>query len=704
MGLLLSGAAHASNHCLDQEQQLLVRVNQEVRGPTLVMLSDQQIALQKGILSGPELIFVGSEIVCDGVTYQWLKPEATPVLNLQNASLDVDLPVRLFPVQTRIAQQLPDPEVVVLTPEPAVTVSYRMQLDKDLQKNTPWRERGNFEVRLNDAQWDARFQVGQSWNGELNFFNPRAQVTYQWDGVKASGLWNSNLPSLSGNLWALPRTDRFSGLAVQGQEGLQRTIPEVELELPRFATVTVSQNNRVLDRFQAGPGLLKLQNIAVTGAEGTLLIRIQDRVKTSTVKVPFKFNGQVNPAGSIQYVGFAGWQEGHWAGGAQAVYGLDENWNLQGQLAGRTDGTAALQVSGVTRRDGQMFSVGLGLEHADQSWSGHLKLATEMTSGPVTWSAALMDPFQNPLRPRVDVEAKLQDDKNPVDLSGSAYWNSLNGNFGVKGSLGYTMNQNRVQIYAQQDSGNGFRIGLTGRFEVDPISTATVQVKADPETRTVQPEVVITQRLDGATQIRYGANPQKVFGAFSIKGPVNGSVQADSTGQFTARFEGSVLMTETRAFVQSQASGTAVLLQTGVPGMSLYLNGDYAGTTDDKGVVWVAGLDPRATNVLSVKLEELPFTVVPKRTSLQIKMQSPGAAQYDWSSNFQVNRWIQFFWQKDEMARFGSVLLADGQEVLLDEEGWGLFPSGTFKGQLRTESGQSCDVEIGTAEQVTCPK
>ncbi len=722
--LLALGAVHAAPGetaealCRRPEVLLDITVGGASRGTLVVHLSEDatQALIPIGALRETEAPYVAQRLDCDGAAYVSLSDQVSVTYDQARQRLQVR------PKLDRLTGNTLDLRGARIRPAPAGLPVWGVEYGVAAQAAysltdaaAPRTLEAGLHTDLAGASGALSGSAGVLVTREEGRWaaQPRAQVEYALsDEVSVGAAWNAQpltgTPGLTGT--------SFRGMGVSAQGGLTTFVAERTLDLPLDADVVVYLNGVEVASKRVAPGVLRLVNIPhASAAQTVLLVEVTDETGRRTQEWTFDPEVSPLPAGAYLLSAQAGVAESRWGVTARGEYGLPRGWRVgasaevaggawsaQGRLA-YNDATRGVQVSvqssAAAPAPGQarVPVTALGLRGETQVGAARVSAFTVLPLG--AWrdsqlgAALLLD--LDPWTLQVSGRTALRPASWVLD---AAVTRSI-------GPLG------RVTLSGSAQPG-GWRIGLSGGYR--PAPRWDLSAQAVVGTAPLPAGGSSAPAWQASATAGFQADPGNRFTATVLRDDVQvgvnhvGRVLASGTVGLrgsAARVQGAVAVLPGGVSAQATLGQRGVLLQTGVPGLSLLLNGTFVGRTDASGSLLISGLTPGETAEVRVDLRDAPFGVQVGTDRRVIVPPRAGLSVVDWRANFLVSRWVQVRAGGQPVAS-GSLIWADGS-ALLDDEGYGLVPQRplSFRAEVRAADGPViCAVQIAPADEVVqCP-
>ncbi len=540
---------------------------------------------------------------------------------------------------------------------------------------------------------------------------PRAQVSVGvTDGVRVGAAWNAQ--PLEGSP-GLSSSD-FRGVALGAQGGFTLLDPERRVDLPLEADVRVFLDGREVAARRAGPGVLRLVDIPhPAGAPVTVQVEVTDESGVRVQEWVLEPDPDPLPRGAYLAAVRAGSSRGAWGADVRGEYGLGRGWRVGASGSAQLGGalSAGARVAYADARGGAQASV-----QVTSAVTGGVRstVTTLGLRGETQVGAARVSAFTVlPLGAWQDTQlgAALNANLDPWTLSVSARTALRRDTWSVEGSVTRTFDTvGSVTLSAAAQPG-GWRLGVAGGYRPSPRWDLTGGVRAvqvPPAPGSEAPAVAWQAGAGAAFQVDTGnrvtarvSRDDLAVGGSHV-GRVLASGEVGLRGA-SARVQGAVVALPDGPSAQATLGQRAVLLQTGVPGLSILLGGVFVGRTDAAGSVLLSGFTPGETAEVRVDLRDAPFGVQVGTDRRVIVPPQAGLTVLDWRANFRVLRWVQVLGADGTPVGNGRVVWSGGA-VLLDDEGFGLFPAQVLRGEVRAAGDEALcvlDVVPG-AQEVRC--
>ncbi|MFB9992329.1 hypothetical protein ACFFLM_10175 [Deinococcus oregonensis] len=686
--------------CNSPEELLRVRVGQSERGTQIVRVQRSAGVAGAGTNSGevaPDILFppvilrtaeqpyIAERIDCDGIQLVRLNSSLT-VRYLENAQ-----EVRITPAPAQLGNQSTDIAARlraenVREVQPVFGVDYGVRGSVGYGGNTgaedPTDGSGN-AIRFGEAV--GYLGVGASTERISGYAG--VATNRDVDGVLSTDIRASAQYTVNDDLavyagyHAAPGpghptydSSQFSGVGAAYRRGLQRFFPSLKLELAEPATITVYVNNQRLTALEAAAGTLELLNIPLPNAgeaEITLLIEDETGVSRRTVRAPSVAAGL--GAGALVLGGVAGYDGTGWAASVTGQYGFSATTSFGVQAQGSTVGT---------------YSLGAQVLYSSELLSGTLGAAVNR--------GLVGDELQ---APRVTVTANATAIRTPVVISGGvvadlndfqqssvgvrATYDARPWYFSLGASSRLTPNTWTVQSSASRQLGSQWgitagvsvrsggaqaRIGTTYVFSPQWRASAEVGLSGGQ----LSPSGSVTFTPDSTQAVSLNAQPGLIVGSYVLNRGVHLALRASPSRAF-GEISGAVTAMNGRLTFQPRLSQYGVLLRTGVPGLTVRVNGKAVGLTDTLGEVLLTKLPSGQSSTLGIAPNELPIGVAFESVTVSVLPALNGITVIDWRSNFKVSSFVRFSWSSTELAANADLYL-NGERIFIDDEGYGLVP------------------------------
>lgn len=697
--LLGQGAAAG---CDDPALLLDVTVLGSARGGHLVYLRQDgetlSALLPAAVLRPAETPLIAGTLTCDGEPYVAVGGD----VRLRFSEAEQALTVTAAPA--RLGSRVADFQGLTVTPaplpgEPGVAVAFGAQgAVRDLQTWNDWTSAAYLDVAGTWGTVAGTAGLALRQSGEALTVQPRAVLQYTpGPDVTWFAAWNAQPGSAPGF-----GVSDFRGLAVAGRHLPARVLPDVTLELPQVTTVEVRVGDQALRTFEADPGTLTLRRVPLPMSATTLTVVLTDELGTRELQERIPASSSALPPGAVLYSAQAGWTAGGLGAEGTAEFGLTDTWTLL--TAARISETGyGLRTRAARTSPGITFALHAGISGQYGTLpTPELGLSAARTLGSWTVQGQLLAPLTDPQDTALNVGARYVAPGWITTLDAGTRLRP--DSWQLSGAVTRTFDAQGSVTLAGSADARGYRAALRGTWQLDPHWQVGAGVTHE------RPGAVA---LNPTVDVRYTPGPEHTLELSASQDLLNlhydhtGQVLASAdvgTGGAAAQVQGAVIVSGGVASLQPGAETRAVLVKTGLPGLRLYVDGQYAGTTDARGTLLLSRLPLGRTVTVSVDVAELPFSVALKEASMRLTPPITGVYTLDWTGNFRSYRWVQYFWTAGTPAAYGKVMIGD-DAVLLDDEGNGLTPDSPAarQGTLQGEDGQTCTVVLApAADTATC--
>ncbi|WP_034386543.1 hypothetical protein [Deinococcus sp. YIM 77859] len=681
-----------TSDCLPGEPFLVqTTVGGSDRGVQLVYLAPEGLWLPGAALLPSERGYVAGRQDCDGEAYVRLRPELKFSLDRLGLTLAVEANFTLLPSSTHTVEIRP----LDLSSDLAL---FRVQYDAYGEWNGPQsagREWGQVRAQYLRGPLSVEAGYAQQYGGSAFRHTLSAGADLQLAPDLSAGVfWRGG---------SVPQTFgvRASLLSERAAE-----LPPIEVNLPTDSDVEVLLDGQTVQSFPASAGHLTIRGLRPRSVQGTVEVRWRNGTRLETHRQTYVLQSLVQP-GSFAVRGEAGWMVGTGvtfrAAGSVLV---TPDFQMQGtaDVAGR-NGRVTASAQWSDPRQNLNFGVALG-------WQGDLGLKQQYSAR-----------YSRVLGPnRIGVYGALTPgdaSRSWVGVDGSAF---LGRGVSVLGQAEYHFDQSAVGraslqwqaessttflAYAEASTAGRYRIGVQGRSLLDAKSTLTARTEVGsgrPASSLEYTRILGQDRL----RLQY-TSPLDLTASYEFNRPaVTGSVTASSGGLVAGRVAGSVVWVGGQTSASANLDdGSALILQTGLPGVPIEVDGRPQGTTNASGDIVLTGLRVGKPIRIQVNEDDLPIEVSFRQSSLSLTLERPGVSRYDWQGNFIRSRWVQLRWSPSEVAAYATLELPGGQLFFADEAGKALVPPlEAAAGVLREEDGsRRCAVRLDlTSEVIPCEK
>jgi len=493
-----------------------------------------------------------------------------------------------------------------------------------------------------------------------------------------------------------------AGFGIQGTlvSAPQAVLPPLSLEFPSDTDVDVLLDGVLTMHFSATAGRVQLLRLVPQGQHGTVEVRSNGG---RTVTRSAYTRPSTTPLGTFSLAGRIGWapQNGTLIDlNGSAALSSEVTLQAHADVLGNSG-----HVGATTTWVGTVQDLSAG---ASASWddAGNVRQQYSVRAGRQFGTVrGGMYGVLSPGRPSeslLGLQASTPLGAAARLSAGTAY--HLDGAWSLDAAAQWSpTQQTTVLASAQATLGGSVRVGVQVQFKPDEVTSITAQSQAVAGQLSTDVEYA---RQIGPDRLRVQVGlPKDARIDYEFNRVVKGNVSASANGTLAGHVGGSVLWVGGQVSAAAdQATGSALLVHTGVPGMPMRVNGKPQGVTDAKGDVLISGLTPRTTVGVSVDPDDLPIELSYQRASFSLKLDQPGVSVYDWKDNFTRSHWVTLRWSNTEEAANAVLELTGGLQFYADGDGRVLIPERVDHGTLKSGSeARRCDVNVNsTSEVVVC--
>ncbi|KEF34331.1 hypothetical protein RDMS_07965 [Deinococcus sp. RL] len=692
----------AASPCLVEPELASVQIAGLSRGDLPVRLVGSEVWVPAAALRANEANYGAGRATCDGEEYVRL----SPALNVQYDPSELTLTVQAAPAllaggELDFAGTFGDP----LPSLPAFSVSGRVDVQRPAGE--PLAGLLGVGASLQSGRWRAGADATLS-----------GTLTGEARSLRLGGSLSAE--AVLDDVWTVGGVVRlgpgglgsgFSGLEVRARSPEGTLVPELALELPLEAVVTLLYEERQIARFRAPAGRFVLRNLPLT-PEGELLVFIQDERGTRLVTLPLSPTQVRLREGAFAVRAQAGLETGRPVLRASGAYGLSGALTVQGQAELRAEEQSGAASLAGPLGPGRGRVGGAVVRSAATGVTASAQLGYAVPLGPVNAVADLSLPVA-PLRaPSVSLGLSYADLRAQASLTGSYDFALREGAVRLSGSYRLTPEWTlQGQGSYRTSGGYGLGLGLTYRLPNGWVlgTGAAADRPAPPDSGGAGGSlsvrgVAFSARLGEHEVALTGPGPWGVRYHHTGVWPL--SVQADQTGFWAAQGELGLTWTGGRLLRGVPAEGASLLVRTGVPVLAVRVSGGNVQRADAQGDLFFTGLPAGGSVVLSVDAASLSFEVHVTDSEQPLQLGRAGVSFYDWSANFQRRRWVRFVWPDGSAAAY-AVVTVDGRTYSADLDGNVLLDRRLAPGlavTLRSEDGsRRCTLALTAAEEQRCP-
>lgn len=682
-----SGAASADQAqvCSTQETWLEIHVGETNRGTVLTRLVDSEVWLDPEALRSDEKAYFDAEISCGTERYVRLIRKLSPTVDTQKLTLTVQ------PAPEVLAGRSLTVRETAKTPVKSQSLfflDYVATASGDLR--TLSRIKSGIRARYLNGPVFAAVGLGvETTSGDVQWL-PSAQV-----GVNISPTFSAqlvyNATDVGGvGTYAFSASNAllFTGIRLQRSNIPMQVWQNLTIPLPFQAHLRVRVDGLIIAEYDVAPGPLTLHDLPLYKQSGQIEVEIRDETGTRTVLQNYSFPGR--PPGNYDLSLDAGLLNATPYLGVRGRVTLSPQVDVEG--SGRVIGTAVQgQIRAVAAMDERRSSsVGL-IYNSQQTLPLELVGRFQLMASPFTTAAFATIPVNDVTQTQVGFLLSYRDR-----------------NYAVRGE-------------ASVGARTGLNFTLRGDFPISPALTlqptvtlrrdavrATLTLDYRPDGKlTVRSGVNVGGNLTGSLAAQYRLSPTTQIGLATnvsqtaLNLHYADRVKVDSSfstrGAYNLAIQGSAyVLPGGIQFDQGMTQSAFVTLETGIPGLQIFANGQPKGRTDPFGRLIFSTVPSRALTV-RIDTDGLPFDVTLKSDTESIDLPGPGSYQLDWRNNFVHSRFVTFHWTDGTLATNATLRFEDGEVNYTDGLGIGFLPVSTRDRRLvlvSQDGTQSCTVTV----------
>lgn len=709
--------------CASPEELLDVRVGQSSRGSEVVRIERQDdrvtdLLLPVDVLRANEQVYVAGRVDCDGVAFVRLLPElrVTYRADIQE--------VRIAPALARLGQRQIDvgrtltPPIYPVTPAFGLDFGVQGAATYDLRgermAGTPAVALSNVGayVGVGGAQGNATGYIGALYTrrpGNDATWQLRATAQYAFSPSLAVYAAYHATPGITQPGFSASSS---SGVTATYRQQVPTTASPIPVQLENPASISVLVNGQLLGSVDAPAGEITLLNVPLPRqAYNTVELLIEDENGTTSRRFDNVSPSAASLTGGLFASLSAGYDEqaggAGWGASATAAYAISPELGVEAQAS--VSGTGALSVAGQLHYGGSPLSGSVGAQVnrvASTSEPGATALNARVNAslayrqGPLTIGGAVNVPITELSGSTLNLAAAYS--AAPWYFSAGVTTGLTSNSWQVDGGVTRVFNERTVIGLTASVRPGGWRAGLRGTYIFTPKLQGSAAVVLGPEG--TLPSATLSYRLDPAQALSVSADLNEVGVAYGISRGIEASASATTRGA-AAQVTGAVAYLDGRLMLSSSLAQRGILIRTGVPNLTLIVDGLGSVTTNQRGDALITQVTPSQTVSVRVDVRDLPLGVSVKSVEAEVQPAATGLTVVDWRDNFDISSFVQFRWSASEVA-INADLYLDGVKVPLDNEGYGLIPQSetTRTGELRDPDGlRRCAVVLASsAKEASC--
>jgi len=690
---LSAGAAAQSSPCAAEPTFVEAFVAGQTRGGTLAVILPDGVWVDPQILRASEANYAGSPVTCALGRFAPLNPQVDVRFDPAELTLTIRPQLNLLPGNTldlNVPAQIYPPDAT----QPLLTASVEGTLSRTQpgQATLSYHSTVHAGVSVGAGSGTVRVMVAGQPGSPPERVNLQAQATYDFTD-QLSGAARVNATRADGQTTL--STTQITGVQLTAGDRRAYRLPELTFELPLDATVDLTVDGQALPAVRATAGTLRLRNIPLTSAAGLIEARITDDTGSRIDTRRYELRDLTVTARAFSAQVQAGLKGTERAASLQGAYGITDQWSVTGQA----------ELTGTD------WDTQVGVRYATNNLNAGLSLTARPQAMTVAGNVALRrDAWQFGLSAQV----------TPLNLAASS----------VGGQVGWSGKNRNVTAEVQARPGQQAYVGkLSASARVNPQLTVSARAQVSREasqtgwlggvTLTWLPRQNLTVATSGAvaaslaatrweasSAVSWSITPEQTLTAaaqfstlperaarlgYSYVGPVAAAAAASTNGTWEVSGRAGVAWVAGRTYLTPDDPGPGLLVQAGVPGIPLRVNGTRV-VTDARGEALVL-LAPGTREVsVTPDFDTLPVTVSVREELRVVTMTGQGAAVVDWTGNFEAFVWVQLLDANGVPLPYASVDVQGARRA--DDEGWVLIP--TFKAPL------SASVTVDGAVSATC--
>lgn len=675
------------------ETLLEVRVAGVNRGTFLVREALGRTWIQRTAFRQGEERYFDAELRCDEVPFARLRSGISTQTDLEQLTLSFEPQLELLGSQ-EFTVTAPAPERLLSLP--LLGLDYRLSGSTDLNLKT--QQNGEFRVNYTQDAFSGfaglRESLGQ---GGVFALSSYARARYQADPQFAAQLVY-NLPAVVG----LGQGNLLGAQAfIQG--GLTRYWPVFEFVLPLEADLRLIANGKTLKTWRSAPGKVTLRNIPLEGNRGNFSVEIQDEAGKRSIGEGYDYPDTLLPQGGYIATLEGGLLADDLYGGTAFRVGLLPELTLEGRGAFSSTLTRG-ELWAVLAPPRQSLRLGLSFDSSSVKSAPFAARANYNVSiFPFSLGVSAVIPLQDSFAPSLGVNALFN--AGSFDVSAQSNYESDGRGLSNRLSVDIRLNEQLSLSPFISQQGDNITVGIGATFR--PESNLSGSISAvKPSSSNPAFNAGVQYQPDPQNGFSVSTDFQSLSASYRYTNQFDFDISANSTGAVSAQLGGSVALVGSNIyFSRSGNASRYVLLQTGVPDLPIYAEGQYQGSTNADGNLVLALVTSENTQI-RVDLNSLPIDLTVRQEKRDIELSNPGTYVVDWRDNFVRSRFVEFRLDAQTLAIRGQIEFVGADTLYLDDFGMGFLPISkvALEGTLISEEGgKRCPIRIEPdATSITC--
>ncbi|WP_344982701.1 hypothetical protein [Deinococcus rubellus] len=645
---------------------LEIHIGATNRGTFLTRLVGQDVWLDPKALHPEETAYFDAEVDCGLARYVRLLPSFSPTIDTERLTLTFQpAPQALAGHSLTVVEPL-EPSAATT---PLFSVDYAAAVSGNLSTSPSFRG----AVRAHYVNGPLSASVGTAADvtaGRIRWV-PSAQVGLSVSTTSSVQLaynigYTGDLSYAASTAFSSLNAFLFTGARLQLSNMPLQVWPALTIDLPFQAQLRVRVDGLLIAEYDVAAGPVTLRDLPLHNNQGRIEVEIRDETGTRTVVQDYLFPGK--PPGSYDLSLDAGFLNTTPYLGTRGRYSLSPLVNVEG--TGRVIGTAfqAQVRTVVSPNNTRSFSVGMVYD-SQQNQPFSVVGSAWLLAAPFTVTASAAVPVNDVTQTRFSTSlayrAQKYDVQWGVSMVGgpSNLTSTLQGNLRVSPALTLS-----PALTVRRDA---LRVGLSVDYHPDKALTLrssggigsggatgslTAQYQLNPTT-----QLSVSAKTGGAALNLHYADKVKVDASLDPHGWVNVAVQGST-----------YLLPNGIQFSQGNLYGAFVILETGLPALQVFADGQFKGMTDASGRL-VFSVTPGRTVTIRINADSLPFDVTLKSDTERLNFPSPGSYRLDWRSNFVRSRFVTFRWADNSLAVNAEIRFENAEINYTDSLGTGFL-------------------------------
>ncbi|AZI43994.1 hypothetical protein EHF33_13785 [Deinococcus psychrotolerans] len=645
---------------------LEIHVGATNRGTFLTHLVGQDVWLDPKALRPEEKAYFDAEVDCGLARYVHLLPSFSPTINTERLTLTFQPAPRALAGHSLTVVEPLEPSAATT---PLFSVDYAAGMSGNLSTSPSFR--GAVRAHYVNGPWSASVGTAADVTASRIRWVPSAQVGLNVSATSSVQLaynvgYTGDVSYAASTAFSSLNAFLFTGARLQLSNMPLQVWPALTIDLPFQAHLRVRVDGLLIAEYDVMAGPVTLRDLPLHNNQGRIEVEIRDETGTRTVVQDYLFPGK--PPGSYELSLDAGFLNTTPYLGTRGRYSLSPLVNVEG--TGRVIGTAfqAQVRTVISPNPTRSFSVGMAYD-SQQNQPFSVVGSAWLLAAPFTVTASAAVPANDVTQTRfatsLAYRAQNYDVQWGISMIGgpSNLTSTLQGNLRVLPALTLS-----PALTVRRDA---LRVGLSVDYHPDKALTLrssgsissggatgslTAQYQLNPTT-----QLSVSAKTGGASLNLHYADKVKVDASLSTDGWGNVAVQGTT-----------YLLPSGIQFSQGNLYGAFVILETGLPTLKVFADGQFKGVTDASGRLIFSVTSSRAVTI-RIDADTLPFDVTLKSDAERLNFPSPGSYRLDWRSKFVRSRFVTFRWADKSLAVNAEIRFENAEINYTDSLGTGFL-------------------------------